>query len=166
MMSRTLRSRLAAFGALAALTLGALALSGCTAETAAEVKTYVGINNLRAQRGLPPLSPDPQLVAVARARSRDMAARDYFSHDPPDGCNFLCIMSRNGYTYAYAGENIAWNNWGWDQSADRAVLMWSNSPPHMTNILNCHYTRVGAGVVKSSNGKVYYTMVFEGNATC
>jgi uncharacterized protein YkwD len=75
-------------------------------------------------------------------------------------------MSNNGYPFAYAGENIAWNNWDWSQTADRAVLMWSNSPPHMENILNCHYTRVGAGVAKSSSGKIFYTMIFEGNAAC
>ena len=86
---------------------------------------------------------DRELVEVARIRSKDMAARGYFSHNPPDGCNFVCIMDRGGVGHAWAGENIAWNNWDWDQSADRAVAMWENSPPHLKNILNCHYTRMG-----------------------
>lgn len=154
------------------LALGAFALlavafvTGCTAEVDAEMKTYAGINAIRTQNGLPPLRPDAGLAEVARHRSADMAANNYFSHEPPDGCNFVCIMDQMGITHAWGGENIAWNNWDWSQSADRAVMMWNNSPPHMENILNCHYTRFGSGVAKAPNGRVYYTMIFEGDNPC
>jgi uncharacterized protein YkwD len=141
-------------------------LTGCTPEVSAELRTYSGINAIRQQNGMRPLTPDPGLVEVARARSRDMAARNYFSHQPPDGCNYICIMDRNGVVYAYAGENIAWTNWNWQETADKAVEMWRNSPPHMANILNCHFTRFGSGVARAADGKIYYTMVFEGNAPC
>jgi uncharacterized protein YkwD len=141
-------------------------LTGCTPEVTAELKTYSGINAIRQQRGLPPLAPDPALAEVARARSRDMAARGYFSHNPPDGCNYVCIMGSRGVPYAYAGENIAWNTWDWSRTAEVAVDMWENSPPHLQNILGCHYTRMGTGVAKAPDGKVYYTMVFEGNRAC
>jgi uncharacterized protein YkwD len=156
-------------GALLALTFGcvlAVALVGCTPEANAELRTYVGINQIRASRGLPPLVPDAQLVEVARIRSQDMARRGYFSHSPPDGCNYVCLMDRKGVGHAYAGENIAWNTFPWTQTADVAVDMWRNSPPHLENILNCHYTRVGSGVARSSDGRIYYTMVFEGNGGC
>jgi uncharacterized protein YkwD len=151
----------AAFG-LAAMAL----LTGCTAELDAEMRTFQGVNAIRADGGLPPLTPDKGLTDVARARSRDMAEKGYFSHNPPDGCNFVCLMDQFGTGHAYAGENIVWNTWDWSQSADRAVAMWRNSPPHMENIMNCHYTRFGAGVVKAADGKIYYTMIFEGNADC
>ena len=153
---------LIALFALAAMAL----LTGCTAEVDAEMRTLAGINAIRVQGGLPPLTPDRGLTDVARARSRDMAAKGYFSHNPPDGCNFVCIMDNKGVPHAWAGENIAWNNWDWSQSADRAVDMWHKSAPHMENIMNCHYQRFGAGVVKASDGKIYYTMIFEGNADC
>jgi uncharacterized protein YkwD len=152
---------------VAAFGLGAVVfLSGCGPEVQAEIDTYGGINAIRASHGLEPLTPDKQLVDVARARSRDMAARGYFSHNPPDGCNFVCIMDGGGVGHAWAGENIAWNNWDWNQSSRRAVTMWENSPPHMENILNCHYTRFGTGVAKAPDGRIYYTMIFEGNAAC
>jgi uncharacterized protein YkwD len=151
--------------ALFALVAMAL-LTGCTAEVDAEMRTLAGINAIRAQGGLPPLQADAGLTNVARARSRDMAAKDYFSHQPPDGCNFVCIMDNMRLPHAWAGENIAWNNWGWSQSADQAVSMWRKSPPHMENIMSCHYQRFGAGVVKAPDGKIYYTMIFEGNANC
>lgn len=153
---------LMALFALAAMAL----LTGCTAEVDAEMRTLAGINAIRAQGGLPPLVADKALTDVARARSRDMAAKSYFSHNPPDGCNFVCIMDKNGVPHAWAGENIAWNNWDWTQSADKAVDMWHHSPPHMENIMSCHYTHFGAGVVKAPDGKVYYTMIFEGDADC
>ena len=148
--------------ALAAMAL----LTGCTAEVDAEMHTLAGINAIRVQGGLKPLQPDSGLTNVARKRSADMAAKGYFSHTPPDGCNFLCIMGQLGLGYSYAGENIAWNDFDWTQSAERTVVMWRNSPRHMENIMLCNYERFGAGVVKSPDGKIYYTMIFEGNANC
>ncbi len=141
-------------------------LTSCTAEVNAELKTYSDINAIRAERGMPPLRPDAELVKVARARSADMAAKSYFSHNPPDGCNFVCLMDKFGVAHGYAGENIAWNTWDWTQTAGVAVQMWHNSPPHLENILNCHYERFGTGVSKGKDGKVYYTMIFDGNAKC
>ena len=146
--------------------VAAVAFSACTPEMQAELKTYAGINAIRAQRGLPPLAPDAQLTEVARVRSRDMAARGYFSHTPPDGCDYICIMNSRGIRYAWAGENIAWNTWDWSMTSDVAVDMWKNSPPHLENILNCHYTRMGTGVARASDGKIYFTMIFEGNGAC
>lgn len=156
--------RLLAFAPVALFAV--LFFSGCSAEVNAELKTYPGINALRAKGGLPPLVVDANLVRVARQRSADMAANNYFGHTPPDGCNYICIMDQNGVPRAWAGENIAWNTWDWAQTADVAVNMWGNSPPHMENIMNCRYERFGTGVSKAPDGKVYFTMIFEGNRTC
>ncbi|HZP56362.1 MAG TPA: CAP domain-containing protein [Dehalococcoidia bacterium] len=153
--------------ACALLAFAAVAVfTACTPEVNAELQTYNGINQIRAQNGLPPLRADASIVNIARIRSRDMATQGYFSHNPPDGCNYVCLMDRYGIGHAYAGENIAWNTWDWSQTASVAVDMWHNSPPHMANILNCHYERFGTGVVKAADGKVYYTMIFEGNRAC
>lgn len=152
---------------IALLGLAALALfTACSPEVNAEMKTYSGINAIRVQAGLPPLLPDANLVRIARTRSADMAAKGYFSHTPPDGCNYVCYFDKFGTPHTYAGENIAWNTWDWSQTADIAVNMWHNSPPHLENILNCHFERFGTGVSKAADGKVYYTMIFEGNGRC
>jgi uncharacterized protein YkwD len=165
-IGRIARIRLA-LPLFALLGLAALALfTACSPEANAELKTYDGINAIRAQHGLPPLRSDAQLVNLARIRSRDMAANSYFSHTPPDGCNFVCLMDKYGVGHAYAGENIAWNSWDWTQTAQVAVDMWKNSPHHLENILNCHYTRFGTGVAKAADGKIYYTMLFEGDGAC
>ncbi len=160
------RSKLSLLAAVVTAFAAVAFLTGCTAEVNAELKTYSGINAIRVQAGLPPLQPDAGLVRVARARSNDMAAKNYFSHYPPDGCNYVCLMDKFGVPHAWAGENIAWNTWDWTQTADVAVQMWHNSPPHMENILNCHYERVGSGVAKGADGKIYYTMIFDGARDC
>lgn len=166
MPARRTQSRWFAVAA-AAISLMALGLlSACTPESQAELKTYSGINAIRAEHGLPPLTADPGLLNVARIRSKDMAAKGYFSHNPPDGCDYVCLMNQHGVPYAYAGENIAWNTWDWTKTADVAVDMWRNSPPHMRNILDCHYERFATGVARSSDGRVYYTMIFEGHRAC
>jgi uncharacterized protein YkwD len=152
--------------AVAASMLAAALLAGCTAETRAELEALAGVNAIREQNGLPPLTPDAALTDVARVRSRDMASKGYFSHDPPDGCNYACIMDNHGVPYAYAGENIAWNTWPWKDTARIALDMWRNSPPHMANILNCHYERIGVGVARASDGRIYFTTIFEGNRSC
>jgi uncharacterized protein YkwD len=160
------RSRLGLLAAVAAMAAAVLLLTSCTPEINAELKTYSGINAIRAEGGLPALTPDAALVQVARARSQDMATKGYFSHNPPDGCNYVCVMDEFGVPHSWAGENIAWNTWDWSQTADVAVNMWHNSPPHMANIMDCHYTRFGTGVAKAPNGRIYYTMIFEGNRAC
>lgn len=166
----TWRRSKASFAVLALVAFAALAfLTGCSPEASAEMKTYDGVNAMRAAGGLPPLAPDRALVEVARIRSQDMAAKTYFNHTPPDGCNFLCIMDARGVPHSWAGENIAyiaWNDWSWTQTAAVAVQMWHDSPPHYENIMDCHYERFGTGVAKAADGKIYYTMIFEGDRDC
>jgi uncharacterized protein YkwD len=163
------RPTFAAAMALAAFAFAALVLmTGCTAEVDAEMKTYAGINAIRTNAGLPPLQPDQQLVEAARERSNDMAKTEHFAHDRIGGCQveFICVLDRMHIAYSYAGENIAWNNWPWSSTAEHAVIAWKNSPPHLENIMNCHYTKFGTGVAQSADGKIWYTMIFEGNADC
>ncbi|HZP56681.1 MAG TPA: CAP domain-containing protein [Dehalococcoidia bacterium] len=158
----------AALIALAGALLAAFAAfaAACTPAEVAEVQTYAGVNAIRAEYGLPPLAADAELVHVARERSADMAQNHYFSHFPPDGCNYACLIDRDRGFHEYAGENLAWNNAGWDDTAAIAVQMWRDSPPHLANILNCHYQRFGTGAVRADDGVIYYTMVFEGDAAC
>jgi uncharacterized protein YkwD len=140
--------------------------SACSPEFNAEMTVYEQVNALRAESGLAPLAPDVALVEIARARSRDMAANGYFGHNPPNGCDYVCLMGRNGVSYAYAGEVIAWNTAGWSQAAGLAVRTWGNSPPHRDKLLDCHYTRAGAGVAEAPDGRIYVTVVLEGNVAC
>jgi len=124
----------------------------------------LGINQLRAERGLAPLVDDPMLSAIARWRAEDMARNNYFSHSPPDGCPVRCLLERNGIEPQWAGEVIAWNTSPIDQSADMTIAMWRNSPQHFGVITKGCFTRMGAGAAVAPDGRVYHVAVFEGGA--
>jgi uncharacterized protein YkwD len=150
----------------AAATLLAV-LTACTPQQLAAVETYVGVNAIRQSSGEPPLTPDPALSEVAQERSDDLAAKDYFSHFPPDGCNYACLIDEIEGRHGYAGENLAWNlGVDWAHTAEVAVQMWQDSPPHLENIVDCHYTRFGTGVTQGADNKIYFAMIFEGYAAC
>ena len=149
----------------AAVVVGLAALSfSCTWQEQTEQGLALGINQLRSERGLPPLVRDPQLSAIARMRAEDMAKNNYFSHTPPDGCAARCLMERAGLAPVWAGEVIAWNNTSADQSADMTIALWRNSPQHLGTITNGCFTRMGTGSAFAGDGRIYHVAVFEGGA--
>jgi len=149
----------------AAVVVGLAALSfSCTWQEQMEQGLAMGVNQLRSERGLPPLVRDPQLSVIARMRAEDMAKNTYLSHMPSDGCGTRCLMERAGLAPTWAGEVIAWNNTRVDQSADMTIAMWRNSPQHLGVITNGCFTRMGTGAVVAPDGRVYHVAVFEGRA--
>ncbi len=122
------------------------------------------LNAARADGGLQPLTPDAQLVAVARDRSADMLARDYFAHITPEGTDVYAMMDARGIHAPFAGENLARNNWDDRQSAAHAVAGFLASPPHRHNMLDPKFTRIGVGVAVGEDGMKIYTVLFAGDS--
>ncbi len=104
-------------------------------------------NTERGDNGLGGLTINAQLNSAAQAKANDMVARDYWSHNTPDGDAPWVFFVNAGYNYQTAGENLAY---GFDSSAT-AVTAWMNSPEHRANILNSTYKDVGFGFANSSN---------------
>ena len=104
-------------------------------------------NNERTQRGLGSLAVNSLLTQAAQAKAQDMANRNYWSHNTPDGEEPWVFITRTGYQYMAAGENLAY---GFLNSSD-TVVGWMNSPGHRANILNSDYSEVGFGIVNSAN---------------
>ena len=105
------------------------------------------VNRERKKAGLAPLVYDEQVQLVARAHSRDMARRDFFSHVNPDKENPFDRMKKAGIIFRAAAENIAY------ASTIKEIhegLM--NSPKHKANILNPKLGRMGIGIVASKYG--------------
>jgi uncharacterized protein YkwD len=98
-------------------------------------------NGIRRQNGLPELTLDPVLAAVAQAQAEDMENRHYFSHDTPEGLTPFQRMQNAGVRYRAAAENIAMGT----ANAQRAFDMWLGSPGHRRNLLNNIYGRAGLG---------------------
>ncbi|SEP52129.1 CAP domain-containing protein [Amycolatopsis saalfeldensis] len=102
------------------------------------------VNDQRADAGCDPVAEEPHLDTAAQKHSDDMSARDYFSHDTPEGVHFDERIRDAGYSKPGA-ENIAKGA----TSAAQVMEMWMNSSGHRANILNCSLTKLGVGVAKS-----------------
>lgn len=104
-------------------------------------------NEERTKAQEPELTIDPLLTAAAQAKANDMAAKNYWSHNAPDGKSPWSFITAAGYQYQEAGENLAY---GFDGAAE-TVAGWMNSREHRANILNADYQNVGFGVASSPN---------------
>jgi uncharacterized protein YkwD len=115
--------------------------------------TLCALNRERAHHGLRRLRLNKLLSRAARRHARDMARRNYFSHDTLGGGSFLDRIRREGYLRGarrwVVGENLAWGTHG--HSRPRVITrLWMNSAGHRANILNASFREVGIGVAYDS----------------
>jgi uncharacterized protein YkwD len=122
----------------------------CASATAKPSMTLCLINVQRHSHGVPAVRLNPRLSQAARAHSRDMVRRRYFSHTTPEGLRFADRIRGTGYLRAsrqwFVGENLAWG-WRGRDSARRIVRAWMHSPPHREVMLNPAFREVGIGIV-------------------
>ena len=104
-------------------------------------------NQQRSANGEASLNLNSQLDQAAQAKANDMAARDYWSHNTPDGQSPWTFITAAGYSYSTAGENLAY---GFATAAD-TLNGWMNSPGHRANILNASFVDVGFGIIDIPN---------------
>ncbi len=104
-------------------------------------------NVQRTGSGLSALAINSKLNQAAQAKAEDMAARNYWSHNTPEGNPPWVFFSGAGYEYKAAGENLAY---GFDTS-NTTIVAWMNSPGHRANIMNTSYTEVGFGIANVEN---------------
>ncbi|HVE81115.1 MAG TPA: CvpA family protein [Candidatus Dormibacteraeota bacterium] len=109
---------------------------------AAEREMLHMVNRERLGRGLPALKVNETAKGVARAHSRDMFARGYFSHVNPDGLDPFDRMKNGGVTFQAAGENLALAPTL--ELAHRGLM---DSPGHKANILSPDFGKVGIGII-------------------
>ncbi|HSX88030.1 MAG TPA: CAP domain-containing protein, partial [Pseudomonas sp.] len=90
--------------------------------------------------------------------SRDMATRNYFSHQDKNGDLAGKRATRAGYRWQSIGENIA----AGQGAAKQVVAGWLASPAHCFNIMNADFTEMGAAyaVNPQSDAAIYWTQVF------
>jgi len=100
-------------------------------------------NEQRRAHGLAPLSLNGQLSQAAAAKAQDMLAKNYWAHMAPDGGTPWGFIKGAGYSYLYAGENLARGF----NSAPEIVNAWMASPSHRDNMLSANYTEVGFAAV-------------------
>ena len=121
------------------------------------------LNVDRTTRGLVPVRADSRLMAIARARSVDMATKGYFSHTQPDGRNVFDILSAQAITWYGAGEIIAWNTSSTlASSVGMANSGWLNSPGHKAIIVSTNYNYVGVGLALEGSKKIWTAVYIKG----
>ena len=101
------------------------------------------LNQKRQENGLPLLSFSPELAAAAKNKANDMLFKNYWAHNSPDGKTPWEFFKEAGYSYVYAGENLAR---GFNTSFD-VTNAWMASPTHRANMLSSNYSDVGFAVV-------------------
>lgn len=114
------------------------------------------VNIERSRQGLQLLTENWQLSRVARYKSADMAAKNYFSHTSPTYGSPFTMMENFGIHYTSAGENIAMGQ----RTPQEVMNAWMNSPGHRANILSPSFSQIGVGLAKNSNGTAYWTQMF------
>jgi hypothetical protein len=98
-------------------------------------------NAQRSANGVAGLSLNGKLDAAAQAKADDMAARNYWSHNTPEGNPPWIFVNNQGYSYQKLGENLA-TGFSDEQST---INGWMASPPHRANLLDSSFSEVGFG---------------------
>lgn len=101
------------------------------------------INARRLGQGLAPFQYSQMLSQAAAGKAQDMFNNNYWAHISPSGTTPWQFISGAGYSYTYAGENLAKDF----SNTDRLMQAWMDSPTHKANIISDKYTETGIAVV-------------------
>lgn len=113
----------------------------------AEIATSVLVdltNEDRIAYNEKPLIRSSRLDKVAELKGQDMASKEYFAHNSPEGVTPWYWFRKVGYNFLYAGENLAINF----TDSSEVEKAWLNSPTHRANIMNGEFREIGMAAVK------------------
>jgi uncharacterized protein YkwD len=95
----------------------------------------------------PALTMNAALRCAARVHTADMAERGFFDHTNPDGESSAARITKAGYRWMRAGENIAQGS----RTADSVMDGWMGSDGHCANIMSDGFVHIGVGYVEGAN---------------
>ena len=111
------------------------------------------VNEARAEEGLQALTLDPDLVAIAEIRAKDLC--EYFSHNRPDGSEGTDLIDDYDIPSTINGENIARGT-----STAINIQIWLDSSGHRKTIMGKRYQTYGAAIIRSESGATYCVQIF------
>ncbi|MHB1001018.1 MAG: CAP domain-containing protein [Armatimonadota bacterium] len=127
-----------------------------------EAKFVELVNKERAKQGLSQLTIEPELIPIARAHSKEMADKKYFSHNSPTpgiktALDRYLVATKRKPSWILVGENLFYCS---IVDVDRGHTALMNSKGHRENILEGRYESIGVGAFISKSGKFYITQMF------
>ena len=170
-VTAALAATIATVGAVLAVPTQASAYSppAVRARTAAETTILRAVfNEINAERAvyrLPALRLNSQLMLSARRHDLMMARAQSLSHQLPGEPYFSTRITQAGYSWHWAGENIAWTSLTTVAGAiSLERVMYNEKAPnngHRLNILNRNYKDVGVDVYGDGlHHRMWLTMDF------
>jgi uncharacterized protein YkwD len=125
---------------------------------------YSAINSERAANGLPGLGRSGQLNNSAHAHNVAMANTGQFAHQVSGEAGLGARISATGYSWNWAGENIAWGSYASVAfGLSLQSQMYNEVAPndgHRLNILSTSAHNVGVDVITDGSGKMWITCDF------
>lgn len=85
------------------------------------------------------LKLNSNLASSAQAKCEDMADKDYWDHNSPDGLTPWYFIDNSGYIYGIAGENLAYGF----STAGGVIYGWMGSPSHKKICLTKNSQKLG-----------------------
>ncbi len=133
-----------------------LALSAPARAEDLAAAAQAAISRYRAEHGLPPVTVDPKLMALAAEQARAMAQADALEHDV--GRPFQARVA--SYSPDIAVENIAAGTRTFASTLD----IWKHSPGHDANLRREGVTRFGIASAPSpqSRYKIFWSLIMAG----
>lgn len=121
--------------------------------------THERINAYRQENGRDPLVRTPELDALARNYSCQMAREQFFAHEEPDGDTISDRAREAEIGFRVIGENLAYTR-NIDDPVTFSVQGWQESDGHRRNILDARYEETGIGICEARRNEFYITQVF------
>jgi len=138
------------------LSAPSVAVLGYAADIPAQ-KVVELTNQKRVEQGVGALVLNESLAEAARLKGLDMLEKDYWAHVSPTGTEPWDFFKTAGYSYRFAGENLARDF----TSAEDTVEAWLASPSHRENMLSGKYTEIGIAVVEGDLGGKDTTLIVQ-----
>jgi uncharacterized protein YkwD len=169
--ARTVASAAAVLCSLVAALVTAAPPAGATVPARNTAETKIGydilrlMNSERAVYHLPALRMNSRLLYSARQHDVTMSRYNTMSHQCPGEAFFATRITRSGYHWSYAGENIGWNSVMSLQGVGALQrTMYNEKAPnngHRLNILSSRYRDVGIDIyLDRAHHKVWMTQDF------
>lgn len=142
---------------------GALGINSVQASSITRAN-IINLTNVERQKyGLTTLSENAKLNSAALAKANNMISEQYWDHFGPNGQTPWQFIKEAGYSYVYAGENLAKGF----KSSEGVVQAWMASPTHRENVLSGNYKEIGVASVEGTllGEKVTLIVQMFGNTT-